>query len=130
MNRKGGVPPIVVVLVVVAFLVSVALVGWYVITSTKSATTRTMLHVETGSYIVGNTLYITIRNDGTVDFNGEISVVLPTESAPISQTVNIPRGESVNLSFTLSGSYSAGQTIEGIVRTPEGEQRITVDVIG
>ncbi len=130
MNNVGGVPPIVVVLVVVAFLVSAALVSWYVIATTSSAVRKPLVYAEPGAYIVGSNLYVTLRNDGTEDFNGLITVVL-SNGAIGSQSVAIAKGEAVNVVIELSGgTFTAGESIPGIIRTPGGEQKITVEVLG
>ena len=130
MNKKGGVPPIVVVLVIVAFLVSAALVSWYVIATTSSAVKKPLIYAEPGAYVVGSSLYMTLRNDGTKDFSGTITVVL-ANGATGSQTVSIAKGEAINVVIDLTGGvFTVGESIPGIVRTPDGEQKITVEVLG
>jgi len=130
LNSKGGVPPIVVVLVIVAFLVSAVLVSWYIISTTSSAVKKPLVYAEPGAYVVGSNLYITLRNDGTEDFNGLVSVIL-ANGATGSQSVSLGRGEAINLEIPLSGgSFNPGENVEGIIRTPDGEQKITVEVLG
>jgi len=68
MRRKGGVPPIVTVLVTIASIVAASLVAWFLWTSTRTATSTPILEV-TNAYYVGSgsswRITFTLRNVGS-----------------------------------------------------------------
>ncbi|MCC6065850.1 MAG: hypothetical protein LM576_07685, partial [Thermofilum sp.] len=68
-RRRGGIPPIVTVLITISAVVAAGLVAWFLFSTTSSATKQPMLEV-TSAYGAGNTLTITIRNIGTQEVSG------------------------------------------------------------
>ncbi|MEM1871247.1 MAG: hypothetical protein QW517_09040 [Thermofilaceae archaeon] len=80
MRRKGGVPPIVTVLVTIASIVAASLVAWFLWTSTRTATSTPILEV-TNAYYVGSgsnwRITFTLRNVGST------SVTLNTTSVSV-----------------------------------------------
>ncbi|MEM0023582.1 MAG: hypothetical protein QXJ38_02180 [Thermofilaceae archaeon] len=117
MRRKGGVPPIVTVLVTIASIVAASLVAWFLWTSTRTATSTPILEV-TNAYYVGSgsnwRITFTLRNVGST------SVTLSTASVSVfcdgftgwaasGPNIAITCGSST--SFTLSAGTSTSCTI-------------------
>jgi hypothetical protein len=66
-RRRGALPPILVVLITIAAIVSATLVAWFMITTTSSAVKQPVLQV-TEAYVTGTTtITLTARNIGVVD---------------------------------------------------------------
>jgi len=130
LNKRGGVPPIVTALVLVAFLISAGLIAWYVIYTTSLATKRALLEVSGGCYIVNNVLYITVKNIGSSRYEGVISITLTDGSNTYTGSVNITLlpGQSMPLKITLSGTPTA-DTLGGVLQYGESTIKIVADVI-
>lgn len=78
MRRKGGVPPIVTVLVTIAAIVAASLVAWFLWTSTRTAASTPLLEVTDAYYVSSGTSWritFTLRNVGSTSVTlGVISV--------------------------------------------------------
>ena len=137
MDIRGGVPPIVTVLIIVSFLISSAIVGWFIISTAVVSTKQALVSVSGSPTITlgsPNTLYLTLRNDGTRDAKVKevfLSDGTTTYTCSISSS-NIVRagGESLTLTCTFSGTVSSGKTLDGVVRTDAGEINFRATVIG
>jgi hypothetical protein len=64
-RRRGGVPPLVTVLITLSAIVAAGLVAWFLFYTTSSAAKTPVLEV-TGAYATGTTLKFTVRNVGSV----------------------------------------------------------------
>ncbi|RLE61107.1 MAG: hypothetical protein DRJ32_01845 [Thermoprotei archaeon] len=130
MNRRGGVHPVVTALILIGSIISAGLVVWYFIYTTSLATKKAVLEVSGGCYVIDNTLYITVKNIGSIAYSGTISVVLTDGSNKYngSTTVSIDPGHSVALQITLSGSPVA-DTLSGVLQYGDATLKISVDVI-
>ena len=137
MDRKGGVPPIVTVLIIVSFLISSALVGWFIISTAVVSTKQALISVSGSPTITlgsPNTLYLTLRNDGTRD--AKVNEILLSDGSSTylcsisSSTIVKAGGESLTLTCTFDGSISSGKTLDGVVRTDAGEINFRATVIG
>jgi len=131
---KGAVPPIVTILIILAFIVATAAVSWYITATHTRASRKPLPHLEGGVYSDGQKLYFTLRNDGTTELDvTEIEVVLPN-SDPISVASTncdkdiISPGESTKCRIDLNNIALSDGT-EGIVRTPYGDLRFTVEIL-
>jgi hypothetical protein len=125
-RRRGGVPPIVTVLITISAVVAAGLVAYFLFSTTSSATKQPMLEV-TGAYAIcatsGSTtscaVYITLRNVGASDVTistsppPQIDVLVGTSTTSITCALNpappnnqVPSGGSVNLRCPSSGTQS------------------------
>jgi hypothetical protein len=113
-RRRGGVPPIVTVLITISAVVAAGLVAWFLFTTTSGATKQPMLEV-TGAYALCSgtscsAVYVTVRNVGAanVTITGAALEVAGMSSTtfnpPSSLNVAIPPGSSANLKFTPQGT--------------------------
>lgn len=135
MKRIGAVPPMVTALIVAAFMISAVLVGWYVVSVTASASRQVLISVIPMPTVVGDKLYIGLRNDGTVPFEGDVEIILSQGNATVRaaypSSVEIAPGHSVLLEFSLGTTLQPGKA-EGVV-VGKGEQsfsiRFTAEVI-
>ena len=64
-RRRGGIPPLVTVLITISAIVAAGLVAWFLFYTTSSAAKTPILEV-TGAYATGATLKFTVRNVGSV----------------------------------------------------------------
>lgn len=126
----GAVPPIVTILTILAFIIASAAVSWYITAVHTRASRKPLPHLEGGVYFDGSTLYFTVRNDGTVDMDtGSMQIVLPgIQKADVTCDVDvISPGSSAKCQASISGTVLDGA--EGIVRTPYGDLRFTVELL-
>jgi len=131
LNKIGGVPPIVTALVVIAFIVAAGLITWFTIFTTSLASKKAILSIEGGIYVIDNTLYLTVKNIGTIAFNGDISVSLKGSSGTYTGTasgVSLNPGQSTNLQITLSNSPTE-DSLSGVIQYGDATLKISVDVI-
>ena len=130
MDKIGGVPPLVTALIIIAFIVAAGLITWFVIYTTSLASKKAILSVEGGAYIINNVLYITVKNIGTIPYNGNISVILKGRSTytGTASSVSLNPGESTNLQITLSASPTE-DSLSGVVQYGDATIKISVDVI-
>lgn len=131
-RKSGGVPPIVTILIILSFILASVLVGWFIISTTASATRRGIPVVSQNPVIVkrgGSTiLYITVRNDGTAQLSIRGVVFGNGGGGDIGALV--PPGESLSLEIGISGgSFEAGREYEGVLRTDSGEVRFVATVL-
>jgi len=106
-RRKGALPPIVTVLIVVAAIVATALVAWFLYASTARATRIAMISVVGAPTLYADgKLYLTVKNDGTADLSlSGAKVVMQTAGSSVecnltSTIGSIPAGGSANLLFS------------------------------
>jgi len=129
-TKRGGVPPIVVVLVVVAFLISAALVSWYIISIHSKASKQPLIVLEPGVYADGQTVFFTLRNDGTetADLTSVyVRVAGAGEALASCEITNLQPGQSTRCSATLTSAPTDGS--EGVIRTPYVNLKFIVDVL-
>jgi hypothetical protein len=105
-KRKGALPPIVTVLIVVAAVVATALVAWFLYASTARATRTAMIFVMgVPTLYADGKLYLTVKNDGTADLPlSDARVVVQTAGGSVECSLtstigSIPAGGSANLLF-------------------------------
>jgi hypothetical protein len=111
-RRKGALPPVVTVLIVVAAIVATALVAWFLYASTARATRTAMISVAGQPTLYANgSLYVTLKNDGTapVTLSGATIVVQDKSGNPVPFTYTSGRsplnpGESASCKFNYAGT--------------------------
>ncbi|RLE63994.1 MAG: hypothetical protein DRN53_01375 [Thermoprotei archaeon] len=130
LNRRGGIPPIVTVMTVIAFVAASAIISWWIITTTLYVVKKPILRIVPSPVVMGNTLYITIANDGSVAYSGSVEVILKGSSGEYegSTTVNIDAGSSSAIEINLSGTPTDGK-LEGVLKTSAGTLRFTASVV-
>ena len=110
-RRRGSLPPILVVLITMAAIVSAALVSWFLIVSTRSATNRPILEV-TDAYYVSGSIFLTISNIGAVDVAvSSISITCQsggTASYTTTTPTQIPKGAAQSIKASASGAINDG----------------------
>jgi P pilus assembly chaperone PapD len=115
-RRRGGVPPIVTVLITISAVVAAGLVAWFLFYTTSGATKQPMLEV-TGAYALcsstGTTtscyVYITLRNMGTanVTLNQvqlDVLGVASSISCGTGSSNIVPPGGSINIRCPSAGT--------------------------
>jgi hypothetical protein len=116
-RRRGGIPPIVTVLITISAVVAAGLVAWFLFTTTSSATKQPMLEV-TGAYALcsgtGTTtscyVYITLRNvgAGNVTINDAKLDVPGVSGTPATcgtgSSNTVPAGGSISIRCPSSGT--------------------------
>jgi hypothetical protein len=88
MRRRGGIPPLVTVLVTIASIVAASLVAWFMFATSRSATQQPLLEV-TDAYTDGTNLVFTVRNLGTQSVNlgsFTVSCANPGSTASVALT--------------------------------------------
>jgi hypothetical protein len=119
-DKKGEIStPIITILVTVAALAVTGMaITW--MASTGSAASMQGALIIIGTPVVQNdTLYMTVKNIGTVDAKMDSCNLNSTLSS--SFTPNIIRaGESVSLQVKFSQPFSPGQTVRGTIITDQG----------
>jgi hypothetical protein len=66
LRRRGALPPIITVLIILGSLVATGLVVWFMFTTTRSAVNQPVLEV-TEAYATGTAVTLAVRNVGSVD---------------------------------------------------------------
>jgi len=117
-RRRGALPPILTALITIAALVSAALVGWFIFTTTSSAVRQPVLDIVDAYYLPGANppFYMTIRNLGTSDVTlqlGQITCSSGTSSITINNgtysSIRVVRGSTVVVRYTsVSGTPRDG----------------------
>lgn len=102
LRHRGGIPPIVTVLVTIAAIVAASLVAWFMFVTTRSATNQPILEV-TVAFASGNTVSITVRNIGSVDVPAGTASVTIKGSQATCNYPTIPKGGSVVCRATFTG---------------------------
>ena len=144
-RRRGGVPPLVTVLITISAVVAAGLVAYFLFSTTSGATKQPMLEVTSAYALCSGTscnVYVTIRNVGTVNVNitsvsyfdvAGVSVSNPSWYGPSGQPVSsnpvpVPAGGSAYLkgSVTVQGTTGipdgAGAALTLTVQTPSSSQ--------
>ena len=108
-RRKGALPPIIVVLITMAAIVSAALITWFMLVSTRSATNRPVLEVTDAYYVSGN-IFLTISNIGAVDVAVDrIEITCQNGgTARYSGYTPIPKGAAQSIKAPVSGAINDG----------------------
>ena len=106
-RRRGGIPPIVTVLITISAVVAAGLVAWFLFTTTNAAVKRPALEVVS-AYYAGSMLKVTLRNVGAVTAK-DLSVTAVTCTSA-SQRFNSPvsvgdigPGQNAVASISISG---------------------------
>jgi hypothetical protein len=146
-RRRGGVPPLVTVLITISAVVAAAIVAYFLFSTTSSATKQPMLEVTSAYAICPSasscTVYITLRNVGTVNVNitsvsyfdvSGVTVSTSSWYSPSGQSISssnpvvVPAGGSAYLKgvVTVSGTTGipdgAGTVLTLTVQTPSSSQ--------
>jgi len=111
-RRRGGVPPIVTVLITISAVAAASLVAWFMWATTRSATNQPIIEVTEG-YTDGSTVVFTLRNIGNTQVSvGSVTVSCkgyPASSVTCSGTV--PAGGSLSCRATgFSGTINDGDS--------------------
>jgi hypothetical protein len=130
-RRKGSLPPILVVLITMAAIVSAALVAWFMFTTTSSAVRQPVLQVTDAYYVAGaggtgGNLFLTIKNLGAVDVTiSSVTVSCASTGSPSfntnaatynPSTKALPRGGSLVVQIPLnSGKLNDGDSCSAVV---------------
>ncbi|RLE68892.1 MAG: hypothetical protein DRJ34_02055 [Thermoprotei archaeon] len=138
LNRLGGLPPIISVIITVASLITAALVGYWLWYTTITATKRPLLSIEGSASIVGSDLYITIRNDGNIPVNIEKVIVSInggsgseyTPSATGNGDLTLNPGETETILVALSSAPNKSDRVSGTVITSGGQLPFSALVVG
>jgi hypothetical protein len=109
-RRRGGIPPIVTVLITIAAVVAASLVAWFMWATTRSATNQPIIEV-TDAYTDGTNVVFTLRNIGNTQVSIS-SVTLSckgyTASSVTFPSNNVPAGGSLSCKAT---GFPSGVTI-------------------
>lgn len=130
--RGAGVPPIVTILILLAFISSAAITAWFVIATTRSASRRCILGVEGVAYLgVNGRLYLSLRNDGTEQCTlANAKLIISNLEFKCSFPNSLKPGERIPVACdppSGSQAYSAvsdGDT--GVLQTPDCNVVFTV----
>ncbi|RLF04186.1 MAG: hypothetical protein DRK00_07250 [Thermoprotei archaeon] len=129
-RHKGGVPPIVTIAVMLAFLIAAAVVGYFVIVTAQHSSRRCILEVEGVVYYDTDTdtIYFTLRNVGTAACDlGSLTIVLNGRTCSVSLS-SLDPGKSTSVSCSSwspsAPSVESGDT--GALQTPGGTLTFTV----
>jgi len=110
-RRKGALPPIIVVLITMAAIVSTALITWFMIVSTRSAVNRPILEVTDAYYVSGN-IFLTISNIGAVNVTvSKIDITCQrggTASYTLNPPTQIPKGAAQSIKVPVSVTINDG----------------------
>ena len=124
-RRKGGVPPIVTVLLILAFIIAAGFVGYYVMSTSRRSTRRCLLSIEGPVYAYGNNIYLTLRNDGTANCTlTGMQVVIKNEVFSTCTEVGgaalgeLPPGESIQIVCSGGNANNFDDGDSGLVQTP------------
>jgi copper(I)-binding protein len=108
-RRRGGVPPIVTVLITISAVVAAGLVAWFLFTTTSGATKQPMLEVTSAYALCSGTgtatscyVYVTLRNVGTADVTlNQAQLDVPGVASSITcgtgSSNTVPAGGSINI---------------------------------
>ncbi|MEM0093465.1 MAG: hypothetical protein QW753_03755 [Thermofilum sp.] len=124
MRRRGGVPPMVTVLVTIASIVAASLVAWFLYAATQSAVQQPLVEV-TAAYAMGSgtswRVSVNLRNVGSVDLSSVAAwLEVPTSSSSFQLTctpTTLNKGQSATcagpVTAALSDGMSAVVTVQG-----------------
>lgn len=130
MNRRGGFPPIVTVLLFLVVIATAVIVGWWFVRVHSSATNRPLLSLSGGVYIAGNTVYLTLRNDGTAQFSGTVRIVTPYGSGEGTVTIDPGDAESLQIPITWDAGAPTANTFEVVIQAEgAGEIKAVAEMV-
>ncbi|HDJ89860.1 MAG TPA: hypothetical protein ENG40_04125 [Thermoprotei archaeon] len=138
LNKIGGLPPIISVIITVASLITAALVGYWLWYTTITATKRPLLSIEGSASVIGANLYITIRNDGNIAVDIQRVIVSinggsGTEYNPSATNggdLTLTPGETETILVTLSSAPEKSDRVSGTVITTGGQVPFSAVVVG
>ena len=130
MERRGALPPIILILTLIATLVITGIVAYYLIYVHKAAASRPLLIVPSSRvYVSGGTAYFVLRNDGPVGYSGTVCVIFPGKD-PECVSTTVPAGGSVRVEIPNVDTSGLPAEFEAVVQTSEGDLEVTVKVLG
>jgi len=130
--RAAGVPPIVTIIILMAFIVSAALTAWFITSVTRTASKRCLLNIEGIVYLGTNgRLYLSIRNDGTADcLISQTKAVVKNIEFTCGTTGVLKPGESIQLTCSPPAGVSPYASINdgdvGVLQTTNGNLAFTI----
>ena len=143
-RRRGGVPPIVTVLITISAVVAAGLVAWFLFSTTSSATKQPMLEVTSAYALCSGTgtttscyVYITLRNVGTAGVTlNQVQLDVPSVASSIScgtgSSNTVPAGSSINIrcpSSSTTGNIPDGASAALLLTvTPAGGSQQTLSI--
>ena len=141
-RRRGGIPPIVTVLITISAVVAAGLVAWFLFTTTSSATKTPMLEVTSAYALCSGTscsaVHITVRNMGTANVTitsatlDVAGMTGTTTFSPPSGNIMVPLGGSANLKFGVSGTNTnipdGASAVLMLTVTPAGGSQQTLSI--
>jgi len=126
MNNLGISGISTAIILIVTILVAIIIAVW-ITGIAQSITGRPILRPSETATVVGSTLYITIYNDGSIDYVGDIRFAVSdkvgTSYTPSSFTdQTIPAGSEISLEVSLGATPPADVSVlYGVVITDVGE---------
>jgi len=140
-RRRGGVPPIVTVLITISAVVAAGLVAWFLFSTTSGATKQPMLEVTSAYAICPSasscTVSITLRNVGTADVTlnqVQLDVLGVASSIPCGTGSSniVPAGGSINIrcpSTSTIGNVPDGAGAALLLTvTPAGGSQVSLSI--
>jgi hypothetical protein len=150
-RRRGGVPPLVTVLITLSAIVAAGLVAWFLFTTTNSAVKTPLLEVTSAYALCSSsgtttscTVYITLHNVGgtdvTISGNPTLEVTTSSGTTTFSTTWTLANGTSISnrviqagTSLTIKGSGSTNipdgaSAMLTLTVTPAGGYQQTVSL--
>lgn len=124
MRRKGGVPPMVTVLVTIASIVAASLVAWFLFTTTRGAVSQPVFEVLS-AYAIGTgtsrSLSITVKYlsgpSGAAISSPSLTLTAPSGASSCSSFSNIaanPSTVSPGQSFTVTATCTLATGITSL----------------
>jgi len=117
-RRRGGLPPIITVLITLAAVVSAGLVAWFLFTITGSAVKQPVLEVTEAYYVSSvssgssGTLFLTVRNLGASDVTVTFATASCERGVSLSNStyppVTINKGSSKVIRYTSVSNIQDG----------------------
>ena len=126
-RRRGGVPPLVTVLITLSAIVAAGLVAWFLFTTTNSAVKTPLLEVTSAYALCGQTsctVYITLRNVGgtdvTISGNPTLEVTTSSGTTTFSTTWTLANGTTFGTSRVIQAGASLTIKGSGSTNIPDG----------
>jgi|GEM_PF-4099808 len=132
-KRRGGLPPIVTVLIVLAAVASAGLVTWFMISSTSAAVKQPVLQI-TEAYAVGTVLRINVKNVGGATAYG-LTLVSPscTSGGTLTPGTFVPRdlppGQTATVTITGSSNFADGTQCVVTIQYSTGAVSLTLRAV-
>jgi hypothetical protein len=139
-RRRGGVPPLVTVLITISAVVAAGLVAYFLFSTTSGATRTPMLEVTSAYALCSGTscsaVYVTVRNVGAADvtITGaalEVAGLSSTFNSSSNLNIAVPLGGSANLRFTSSSNPSISDGASAVLTLtvkPSGGSQQTLSI--